>query len=574
MPDYDWQYAIKELDYQAVHEPTAAAVDNVFTLDDATHVIPDKFVSPQFQWLPTDFVIDHSGKVDIRSYINNLHPERHRRLYPLLARIFESALPLFERVLARLHDPVPLRIKVSPTTWYDHLERPPTPDHANIDWLMELYVTREPYVPPPKVEHKARAPFSLRGRTLKVVTKLANIHLTPNEQFYLSNLSWRVAGMANEAIVATALYFYDLDNFSDAKIQFRNTVQCSPNFAPIAQGNDYEYELSEYPARTLREFSMYARLEAVRDLHNWAREWNDPATRAELVAHIFKRPRYYEVQEDRQYLIDELDYQAVHEPTAAAVDNVFSSDDAMPDDVRTTLIKQVARLLENVPSRTQNWDPKSDHQVLHLVHQLLHPLIYEKTLVLPKDEDVAPITLDNWQMHLGGGAPIDATPRAVLALAWIPDEFVSLDYQNLPADFAIDDDGKVAICSYISGLHPDWHRPLYPLLARIFENALPLFERAVARCDHPVPLRIRAHQMSWYDHIGEPTFPTAWQGDIPIYDVGREEWLAEREPDIPSPSFVPHTPMLLPLCGGTVKVATQLTNIHLIPGEPSYPVPV
>jgi hypothetical protein len=36
--------------------------------------------SAQYQWIPSDFTVASDGAVDIRSYINNLHPLKHREL--------------------------------------------------------------------------------------------------------------------------------------------------------------------------------------------------------------------------------------------------------------------------------------------------------------------------------------------------------------------------------------------------------------------------------------------------------------------------------------------------------------
>jgi hypothetical protein len=56
-------------------------------------------ISKKFQWLSSEFMLDHHGKVQIRSYINNLHPELHKALYGTLERIFEQFIPLFNKTL-------------------------------------------------------------------------------------------------------------------------------------------------------------------------------------------------------------------------------------------------------------------------------------------------------------------------------------------------------------------------------------------------------------------------------------------------------------------------------------------
>jgi hypothetical protein len=62
------------------------------------------FWSERFQWLPAEFLVDHSGEVKIASYINNLAPagEINKRLYLILAEIFSKAVPLLNIVLTDL----------------------------------------------------------------------------------------------------------------------------------------------------------------------------------------------------------------------------------------------------------------------------------------------------------------------------------------------------------------------------------------------------------------------------------------------------------------------------------------
>ncbi|KNE65878.1 hypothetical protein AMAG_09842, partial [Allomyces macrogynus ATCC 38327] len=136
-------------------------------------------------------------------------------------------------ILARLHRPVPLRIRPSPRTWYDcdpELDEDASDYDENMD---EWYETYMPEIPDPPTKYDAKgnalSPLSLRGRTLKVITKLANIHLTPSNPTYLGG-PWHIEGMVNEAIVATALYYYDVHNTSESKLRFRSGIQ----------GPDYE----------------------------------------------------------------------------------------------------------------------------------------------------------------------------------------------------------------------------------------------------------------------------------------------------------------------------------------------
>ncbi|RBA11058.1 hypothetical protein FPRO05_04231 [Fusarium proliferatum] len=54
-------------------------------------------LSNKFQWLPCDVDLDpKTGKAKIVSYINNLHPQEHSRLYPIIEKFIEKSLPAWD----------------------------------------------------------------------------------------------------------------------------------------------------------------------------------------------------------------------------------------------------------------------------------------------------------------------------------------------------------------------------------------------------------------------------------------------------------------------------------------------
>ncbi|KAJ3352187.1 hypothetical protein GGF32_003869 [Allomyces javanicus] len=138
-------------------------------------------------------------------------------------------------------------------------------------------------------------------------------------------------------------------------------------------------------------------------------------------------------------MIKELDYQALDEPTAAAVDNVFASDGAVPEVVRASLAKHVVELLENVPDCDKNWRPQSDKMVLELVDPSLYPLVYGRTRILTEGTRAK---LANWKEFLSSGTPAIAPPASLFRDRRISRKYVSDRFQLLPADFAVDTNGK------------------------------------------------------------------------------------------------------------------------------------
>ena len=181
-------------------------------------------VSRSFQWLPTVFDISETGATERRSYINNLHPIKHARLYPTITSVLAHFVPMFEKVLSDAASPAPRRvIHVNPCDWYP----PDTDPDMLTEWDEDLWplIPDCPTFSPPSEE--GRINISLKNRQIRVITKLANIVLTPDNPSYPGG-SWHVEGMANENIVATGLYYYDSSNITESRLAFRMQVGTNP----------------------------------------------------------------------------------------------------------------------------------------------------------------------------------------------------------------------------------------------------------------------------------------------------------------------------------------------------------
>ncbi|MFD6419944.1 DUF4246 family protein, partial [Streptomyces sp. NPDC060194] len=116
--------------------------------------------SERFQWLPTDIDVSAEGSVSLRSYVNNVHPEKHRELLAVLPELMGRMLPLWENVLTDLRHPRPRRIEPDPYGWYGDSEPvyPRRGDFADEaayaeayrDWQVDFeawHETRTPAVP-------------------------------------------------------------------------------------------------------------------------------------------------------------------------------------------------------------------------------------------------------------------------------------------------------------------------------------------------------------------------------------------------------------------------------------------
>ncbi|KAK6509013.1 hypothetical protein TWF481_003779 [Arthrobotrys musiformis] len=210
--------------------------------------------SKKFCWLPSEFDISKDGKVKILSYINNLATEKQQELfYPILEKIFEGFVPLFNHVLAELREK---KSEVRRVKWDDQYStgvKKNEPEmkrfaveettESTVDWeTFSKDFDLEPFIPPgggpgdtileirdirerladmwtppnPEVLEQVK----LEGKKLKVIVKMMHVVVSPNVPFYTGG-DWRVEGKKNERIVACGLYCYQQDNITEFGLSFR-----------------------------------------------------------------------------------------------------------------------------------------------------------------------------------------------------------------------------------------------------------------------------------------------------------------------------------------------------------------
>jgi hypothetical protein len=183
-------------------------------------------VSDSFCWLPSDFSVDSTdGLVKLVSpYINNLHPTKHKALYSVIETVLSSFVPLFERVLGQINGqekdlyrdipPGSGRIKTELTfgTWTGYNSKfagetvpciwskgEVSPEDSMTEAEYHQVQRESPKVLPESFEEytgeleKTVSPYSLRGKTIQCIIKLANIHLTADNPEYGGG-SWHVEG--------------------------------------------------------------------------------------------------------------------------------------------------------------------------------------------------------------------------------------------------------------------------------------------------------------------------------------------------------------------------------------------
>ncbi|KAJ2258438.1 hypothetical protein GGI13_000611 [Coemansia sp. RSA 455] len=185
------------------------------------------YASEKFSWLPSEFRVDDNGAVTIESYINNLHPVKHAAMYPIIASVFSKFLPLLEQVVTDIVHSRRPRVKLDPDEYYKSDE--PLIDSCDDDYFEEniLWKSRATFVPPQPepftLPERPVSPYNLRGRRLQAIVKMSNIELTPKRPIY-GGEDWSVAGLANERIIATGIFFYDVANIAPSSMRFREAL--------------------------------------------------------------------------------------------------------------------------------------------------------------------------------------------------------------------------------------------------------------------------------------------------------------------------------------------------------------
>lgn len=214
-----------------------------------------------FQWLPSEVRFADDGRAAITSYVNNLHPDKHRALYPVLEQFVDAAIPLWDECLSWFRPRMRLaRIRGNEEQDYDvpaDITYTPSEDEvegveirpytlAEIrdgdydfqyedsfrEWFKENRILKqtaihefrtrqEQLADPGHLPVQLKKDFSAAG--LQVIFKLANIHLTPEKPEFKGG-SWHVEGALNEHICATALYYYDEENITPSHLAFRQEI--------------------------------------------------------------------------------------------------------------------------------------------------------------------------------------------------------------------------------------------------------------------------------------------------------------------------------------------------------------
>ncbi|KAJ2864042.1 hypothetical protein GGH94_003176 [Coemansia aciculifera] len=191
--------------------------------------------------------------VTIESYINNLHPARHAALYTIIASVFSRFIPLLEQVLTdlvHLREPrvvpeleevlVKKRSGLQNYYYQSDKSEPGTECQAFAEhetYLASMDSIFDPPQPEPFVTPaRPKRSYKLSGWRFQVIVKMLNIELTPDQPVHCA-CNWKMAGLANERIIAIGILFYDVVNITRSVLQFHEALSLQD-----FEGSTYEQD--------------------------------------------------------------------------------------------------------------------------------------------------------------------------------------------------------------------------------------------------------------------------------------------------------------------------------------------
>ncbi|KAM0513369.1 hypothetical protein ACHAPE_007831 [Trichoderma viride] len=233
-----------------------------------------------YQWLPFDVTISKKGNARIDSYINNLHPVKDKKLYSIISKAINHALPAwdivyrwphrfsFQRIpgaileakcearqasleyerratakaqrtdkvksvqtgiqantdtgeAAKCQDCQPLDLKL------EHNESEATTFIEEEPSISKWFIDTHPIeLPEPSALHFRLSPSDVKSsgffyekRRIQVMVGFGEIQLTPENPEFVGDI-WETDGQLNEHIVSTAMFCYDVENITDSFIYF------------------------------------------------------------------------------------------------------------------------------------------------------------------------------------------------------------------------------------------------------------------------------------------------------------------------------------------------------------------
>ena len=344
---------------------------------------------------------------------------------------------------------------------------------------------------------------------------------------------------------------------------------------PTALTLEGDYGDGAYPF-TLLELKLLSMIGSVRDKQRWIEKWQTPDIKAKWLSELTSAIEESDA-DALAYVEKELNHWAsVSKPeiSPSAVQGVFQADGIVKEET-VKAIRTLFDQLVSVPDSKKDWHPGTTN-VLDLVHPSLFCAVVGKTQVIPeekrggeeeKERDAFSYTGETHTLTAEDIKPVKPTRT-----------LYSEEFQWLPTEVSVSEDGRASFTSYINNLHPLDHKDGYQAIADVLSDILPLWTETLFNAACPLDTRI---DPDMYDLYGpEP------DGDD---DEAYDDWWENRQP---LPEKLPKPPQEVSLShnnfggfdeekkemamkhfdlkGKKLQVIVKLGSIELTPDNPSY----
>ncbi|KAI1433153.1 hypothetical protein GGR50DRAFT_688475 [Xylaria sp. CBS 124048] len=328
--------------------------------------------------------------------------------------------------------------------------------------------------------------------------------------------------------------------------------------------------------------------------------WNLTITRSD--PHVFPTPITGILTEKSfDYCIRELQGKARYfaatgiVPTLDATASVAKSD-VLIQPALADILRAAFDRLKKDQADSPDWHPRTDEKVLNLVHPSMYPLVYKSTRLF--QEEVVGV-MDAIENMAGKGAVLRNHTNND-AESGVPSEFWSDNYQWLPSNLSLQDNGSVKFTSYINNLHPIKHPEIYDAIEKLVEKALPMWDQCLSLPTGPgqrqgagrntsrCPLPENPSDENWENWI-----PPSWKhlrANFNQYESveGAEDddsdeerlwrdWEAVRHPAVPEPKlfeevdYSPPRRLAQDFKKTGLQIIVKMVSLELTPEKPSYP---
>ncbi|KAE8369834.1 hypothetical protein BDV27DRAFT_152713 [Aspergillus caelatus] len=220
-------------------------------------------------------------------------------------------------------------------------------------------------------------------------------------------------------------------------------------------------------------------INAITDEPGWDRQVFDKAITAKWRSEIIDTDKGI-TPNMIDWIIDEVKWKAENYSTTGFVvvfdPGVVKSDTAISEELQNALKDGVRTLEDSLTEK--DYHPGSDDRIVDLVHPSLFPVVFGRTRAISDSLIKLESCLDTVGQETVFLVPAedDLTSDSFKNYSW--------EFQWLPCDVDLLDNGSCAIVSYINNLHPQQNAHLYHIIEKIIAQALPLWNTTLTYMNH------------------------------------------------------------------------------------------